>query len=314
MNIFLINNLLNLSLYLIFVSILIFIFAVIYRYSDFYRKIEGKRKKNIKKMLNFVGRICVALFSFALILFSLGYYLNEHYLFTFLSPFLFIIGLSIFFGNLSYKSKIGLDKYNLSQSDKKIENIFKDTADKDFENIKKITDIIVDKKVDKATIEIISQLLDRYHFHAKNAYKAQMKYRFFGYFFSIGTIVLGVIVAVIPFIDIPLLSVLIGAIVAMIGPINSAYKFSSNFESCAKALIELHNWSLKFAIDLQKALNDNLNTLDKLSSFLLQKDQEISAIGAKLPSIMMPSLSESIEEIKEKIKEEIKEEIKNASK
>ena len=118
MNILSINNLLNLSLYLISASILIFVSAVIYRYSNWYSQIIVlKNIRSAKKILHLIGRFCVALFSLALILFSIGYYLNKYYLFDFFSPFLFIIGLSIFFGNFSYKSNIILDKSDLTKID-----------------------------------------------------------------------------------------------------------------------------------------------------------------------------------------------------
>ena len=117
MNILSINNLLNLSLYLLSASILIFVSAVVYKNFYWYRQIN--KRKNIestKKKLHYIGRFCVALFSLALTLLAVGYYVQKYYLFDLFSPFLFIIGLYIFFWNLSYKSKIILDQSDLSRT------------------------------------------------------------------------------------------------------------------------------------------------------------------------------------------------------
>ena len=171
--------------------------------------------------------------------------------------------------------------------------MFKDITDKEFEAVKNITEIIIeDKDVDEATKEMIFYIIDRYHFHMKNAYQAQMRYRFVGNFILILTPFLGATVSVIPLIEeIPVyLSVITGIIIAVVGPISSAYKFSYNFESSAKTLIDLHDWSVDFVISLQNILNDDHKT--KLDDFLRQKDLRISEIGAKFSSIIVPSLSE----------------------
>lgn len=308
MNILPINNLLNLSLYLFSASILIFVSAVIYKYSNWYSQIRDlKNIRSVKKRLHFIGRFCIALFSLALILFSLGYYLNKYYLFDLFSPFLFIIGLSIFGWNINYKHK-GFTTSNNNNLEK---TLSQEQGQKNKKNDQEFIDnyiknqIIYEELKDSKNIQFIVEMIyRRYKFHLVNAEISCNFYRnkakFFTYIIPIYSAILTFILTTKFNPDIFNISItseysnfflsLIGLGLTILTIINSYLSPLEKALQSSNILIELEEWIMIFISGIISHIrkNGHIEREQELIKFLHEQDEKMTKIGKKLLDIDTP--------------------------
>jgi hypothetical protein len=166
------------------------------------------------------------------------------------------------------------------------------SIDRDFRIIKRFVAISIDgKPIDEATKLFINEMLRRYYFHMKNAFDAQMQYRFWGTLTSILTPLLGATVTALSIFQAPqIFSILTGMLVFAFGMIQHTYKFSDGFQKYAGILIDLKNWSTNFEFNLKTKLSQDPTLSDDSSQdFIRKTDLEMSEIGRKSTTAIVPS-------------------------